>query len=154
MKIVFLETTDSDSASHHSYNREEKGKTLFFQKQFFVTRFISTLLIYNSIIQSKARLMFINVFFFCFMQTFFTYYVSTMKETWMWLSVKCSDMYWMTGKWQNILIWRNFFPILNDQMAFIEMTDDTSNDLTNLWNWICILIKIANSLFEQSETYW
>ena len=64
MKIVFLETTDSDSASHHSYNREEKGKTLFFQKQFFVTRFISTLLIYNSIIQSKARLMFINVFFF------------------------------------------------------------------------------------------
>ena len=22
-------------------------------------------------------------------------------------------------------------------MAFIEITDDISNDVTNLWNWIC-----------------
>ena len=45
MKIVFLETTDSDSASHHSYNREEKGKTLFFQDFFlYLVYFYTTYL--------------------------------------------------------------------------------------------------------------
>ena len=137
MKIVFLETTDSDSASHHSYNREEKGKTLFFQEFFFVSRL--SLHYLSTTLSFKARLgSCLSMYFFAykFMQTFFTYYVPTMKKTWMWLSVKCSNMYWMTGKWQNILIWRNFFPILNDQMAFIEMTNNISNDVTKLWNWV------------------
>ena len=53
MKIVFLETTDSDSASHHSYNREEKGKTVF-SGFFFVSRL--SLHYLSTTLSFKARL--------------------------------------------------------------------------------------------------
>ena len=117
---------------------------------FFQNSFISTLLIYNIIIQSKARLMFINVFFFCFMQTFFTYYVSTMKKhecDWVLNVATCTE--WpVMAKHQNILIWRNFFPNLNDKWLLLKWPTIPQM----MWH-ICGIecFNKANPLFEQ---YW
>lgn len=135
----------------------KKKVRLFFFKTCFCIKysFISTLLIYNIIIQSKARLMFINVFFLLHtdtgcIQTFFTYYVSTMKKhecDWVLNVATCTE--WpVMAKHQNILIWRNFFHSLNDKWLLLKWPTIPQM----MWH-ICGIecFNKANPLFEQ---YW
>ena len=131
---------------------KKKVRLFFFQNIFlyYILFYLYTMYL-STILSFKARLgSCLSMFFFCFMQTFFTYYVSTMKKhecDWVLNVATCTE--WpVMAKHQNILIWRNFFPSLNDKWLLLKWPTIPQM----MWH-ICGIecFNKANPLFEQ---YW